>query len=120
MIIYVWKIIRGLSPNFQREDLKIKTFGEDSRLGRRCQLPPLVRSGEGTLRDQSFVVMGPKLFNELPVEMREFNGSLEGFKHRLDAFLNQVDDKPPLPGYVNAAGGNSIIHQMAYTRAQSL
>ena len=45
LIIYVWKIIRGLSPNFLREDLKIKTFGENSRLGR-CQLPPLVRSGE--------------------------------------------------------------------------
>ena len=120
VIIYVWKIIQGLAPNFQREDLRIRTHGEESRLGRRCQLPPLVRSGEGSLRDRSFSVTGPKLFNELPATLREFSGSLDAFKRRLEKFLEGIDDRPPLPGYVSAAGGNSIVQQLAHSRAQTL
>lgn len=120
IIIYVWKIIVGLSPNFQREDTKIKTYGEGSRNGRRCQLPPLARSAHGNLRDRSFMYIGPKLFNVLPIVIREFDGSLETFKRKLDNFLESVNDKPPLPGYVDSADGNSIAQQIAHSRAQAL
>ena len=65
------------------------------------------------------IVMGPKLFNCIPTNLREFNGELEGFKRRLDLFLANVDDKPPQPGYTIAAGGNSIPQQLAYLRAQN-
>ena len=77
LIIYVWKIVQGLAPNFEREELRIKTYGDGSRLGRRCLLPPLNRSGEGTLRDRSFIMLGPKLFNDLPSDVRQFDGSLQ-------------------------------------------
>ena len=120
IIIYTWKIIQGLAPNFQDENIQIRTHGENSRLGRRCQLPLLVRSGEGTLRDQSFTVVGPRLFNVLPIELRKFDGSLDVFKSRLDKFLWSVDDKPPLPGYYDAAAGNSLMQQIAHARAQTL
>ena len=118
IIIYVWKILTGLAPNFEREDLGIKAQGEGTRLGRKCLLPPLVRTREGTIRDQSFSVMGPRLFNAIPVALREFDGSLSTFKSKLDGFLGGVEDKPPLPGYYDAAGGNSITQQLAHVRAQ--
>ena len=66
-----------------------------------------MRSGEGSLRDRSFSVTGPKLFNELPATLMELNSSLDAFKRRLDKFLEGIDNRPPLPGYVGAAGGNS-------------
>lgn len=119
-IIYVWKIIQGLAPNFEREDLKIKTYGVGTRLGRRCVLPPLIRSGEGSIRDRSFITFGPRLFNCLPCDIRQFEGSLMTFKRKVDKFLADVEDKPPLPGYVNAAAGNNIVQQTAHARALNL
>ena len=120
IIIYTWKILNGLAPNFSNAHLKIETYGAGTRLGERCRLPPIVRSGDGTIRDQSFIVLGPKLFNCLPIELRIFHGKLEVFKRLLDSFLASIDDTPPQPGYVVAAGGNSILQQLAYSRAQTL
>ena len=119
IIIYTWKMVNGLVPNFNSDKFKIKTVGSGSRLGLRCLLPPVVRTGDGTLRDRSFQVMGPKLFNCIPIQLREFNGDLEGFKRRLTSFLATVEDKPPQPGYAVAAGGNSLLQQLAYRRAQN-
>ena len=48
--------------------------------------------------------MGARLFNAIPVALREFNDSLITFKSKLDGFLGGVEDKPPLPGYYDAAG----------------
>ena len=72
------------------------------------------------MKDQSFTVVGPRLFNVLPIELRKFDGSLDVFKSRLDKFLWRVDDKPPLPGYYDAAAGNSLMQQIAHARAQTL
>ena len=38
LVIYVWKIIQGLSPNFKGDDLKIKNYGDGSA-SVSCQLP---------------------------------------------------------------------------------
>ena len=42
------------------------------------------------------------------------------FKRKVDKFLADVEDKPPLPGYVNAAAGNNIVQQTAHARALNL
>ena len=63
---------------------------------------------------------GPKLFNVLPIVIGEFDSNLETFKRKLDIFLESVDDKPLLPGYVDSADGNSIAQQIAHSRAQAL
>ena len=120
MIIYVWKICMGLVPNFGRDDLKLKLHGMGTRLGKRCVLPTLVRSRVGTLREKSFMVRGPNLFNSLPSNIREYDGSLEGFKRKVDRFLETIPDRPPTPGYHDAACGNSIPRQIAHIRAQQL
>ena len=52
-------------------------------------------------------MLGPKLFNDLPSDVRQFDGSLTTFKRKLDKFLDNVYDKPPLPGYIDAANGNT-------------
>ena len=52
--------------------------------------------------------------------MREYEGGLENFKSKLDSFLEDIPDKPPVPGYRDAAEGNSLPQQIAYTRAQQL
>ena len=58
------------------------------------------------------------IFNSLPKELRECEGSLETFKRKLDKFLEVIPDKPPLPGYRDAAEGNSLPQQIAHMRAQ--
>ena len=121
IVMYVWKVINGFAPNFGSEGHELKTTGEQSRLGRRCAVPHLTqRSRVTTVRDQSFSVMGPRLFNVLPMSLRQFDGSLEAFKSRLDVFLGEVPDRPPLPQYYQAAAGNSLIQQLAHMRAQNL
>ena len=110
----------GIVPNFGRHDLKLEFYGMGTRLGKRCVLPALVRSREGTLREKSFMVRGPNLFNSLPSNIREYQGSLEGFKRKIDNFLESIPDRPPTPGYHDAAGGNSIPRQIAHLRAQQL
>ena len=111
----------GWPQIFGNQGHELRTTGEQSRLGRRCVVPHLTqRSRVTTIRDQSFSVMGPRLFNVLPMSLRQFNGSLEAFKLRLDVFLDEVPDKPPLPQYHQAAAGNSLIQQLAHMRAQNL
>ena len=120
MAIYVWKIGMGMVPNFDREELKIKFVGEGSRVGKRCPLPPLNRNRMGSTRDKSFVTRGPIIYNSLPKDLREYEGSLDTFKRKLDRFLEGITDKPPVPGYRDAAEGNSLPQKIAHMRAQQL
>ena len=120
MAIYVWKIGMGMVPNFEGEELKIKLVGEHSRVGIRCPLPSLTRNRMGSTRDKSFITRGPIIFNSLPKELRQYKGNLETFKGKLDGFLRDVQDRPPVPGYRDAAEGNSLPLQIAHMRAQNL
>ena len=91
------------------------------RLGLKCRIPPVNNNASDsvvTLKESSFMVHGPKLFNELPVEIREFQGSLVTFKSKLDVWLKTVPDKPHLPQYYQSAAGNSVLQQLAQIRAE--
>ena len=55
--INMWKIYKGLVPN----DFGIEFF-DHVRLGTRCRIPPLKKSSS-TLKDASFTVLGPRLWN---------------------------------------------------------
>ena len=88
-VMYVWKIIQGLAPNLLGND-KIQCNESNQRLGRYCILPSLNRTAPNyvqTLRENSFSVYGPRLFNELPRQIRNFDGSLDTFKRKLDEYL---------------------------------
>ena len=79
---------------------------ENSRHGRLCSVPPIRRCNSRVqkLRENSFQVVGPRLFNKMPAKIRNMkNCSIEDFKDVLDQFLVKIPDEPKLPGYVPAA-----------------
>ena len=79
ILIYVWKIIQGMAPNLLGRD-KIRWSDDNARIGRYCVLPPLNNRAPKyiqSLRENSFSVHGPKLFNVMSAELRNFEGSLQ-------------------------------------------
>jgi exonuclease III len=123
-ILYVWKIIRGLVPNFRDPQTGGILVTDTGRRGKLCKILPLNSRSLArvqSLRENSFAVMGPRLFNCLPFELREANEtSLESFKTKLDEFLLTVKDQPPLPHYYQAAPGNSLVHQIHQMHVQNM
>ena len=120
-VIYVWKIVQGLVPNMLGSD-RIRSTNSNPRLGRYCLLPPLNNKAPKyvqTLRENSFSVRGPKLFNELEADLRNFDGSLDAFKRRLDKYLATVDDKPYDPTEPQMADTNSLKDQIICARLRS-
>ena len=115
-IIYVWKVIHGLVPN-----CGIKWTECEERRGRMCEIRPnRGKSQAQNLRRQSFQVAGPKLWNCLPKNVRNFRGTQIDFKETLDRFLSKVPDEPKadglIPGAVDELSGkqtNTLIYQVA-------
>ena len=71
------------------------------RLGRICAVPTLNTGSSRirTLRDNSFQVHGLKLFNSLPILVRNITKcSVEEFKLQLDKVLSRVPDEPNIIG----------------------
>ena len=104
-IIYTWKIINNLAPNLKTNP--ITTHFSDRR-GLYCNVPTLrnARSSKtATLRDGSFAIRGPKLYNVLPQSIRNLqNITVDAFKNALDKVLCTLPDEPTVPGY---AGGRA-------------
>ena len=112
-IIYVWKILHNMAPNFTCD--KVQEYTDDRR-GLLCRVPSLIRRATQrlkTIRDGTFGIQGPKLFNCLPRELRARGDTedpelLEKFKRKLDKFLATIPDEPRLPSYPSAQRSNSI------------
>ena len=66
------------------------------------------------LRRQSFQVAGPKLWNCLPKNVRNFKGNQDDFKHILDQLLTKVPDEPKadglIPGAIDVVNGRQKKH----------
>ena len=113
-IIYTWKILENLVPNCGLE------FSVSERRGRCVNVPTLKGSKRiQNLREQSFQVHGPKLFNCLPHTIRNITRvSVEDFKEKLDQYLSTIPDEPNVDGLTpgtcdlyTAKPSNSIIDQ---------
>ena len=64
-------------------------------------------------RENSF--KGAKIFNLLPLELRNFNSkNTDVFKKNLDAFLAEVSDQPTVAGLGRSAETNSLMHQIPH------
>ena len=118
IIIYTWKLLKGIIPNIEGEkSIRIK-FSD--RKGTECQIPSMrssrVMDRVQSMIDNSLVVKGPKLFNTLPRELRDFDGNQEKFKKMLDDFLMKIPDQPVLPSdvYVQEASSNSLLEQIRF------
>ena len=119
-IIYLWKIIEGFAPNLKVNKICTKF---SNRRGRSCLLPKLKRrecsAKTTTLRESSFGIHAPKLFNCLPKHIRDITSvSVDTFKLHLDRTLTNIPDQPSVTGYSGqrAAASNSIIHQIQHLR----
>lgn len=111
-IIYSWKMIEDVVPNFGIQ------YYTRQRLGRFCRIPKINNSALcsiQTLKESSFTVKGPQLFNILPQHLRDLtNCSVLKFKTHLDTFLKLVPDEPRVSGYTQMCQGqtNSLLHQV--------
>ena len=111
-IIYTWKVLEGLVPN-----CGIKESISDRR-GRECIIPHVKgKSSIQSLRNQSFQVNGPRLFNSLPKKLRDIRKvSVDDFKEQLDKYLSALPDHPKVGeliphvcNQITAKPSNSIV-----------
>ena len=108
-IIYMWKILHGLVVN-----PGIEFHNEESRNGIISKIPKYTIE----LREGSFMVKGPKLFNSISKELREFpcinrnnsKYSILTFKKKLDKYLKTIPDQPNMAGeYTRRMDGVTLM-----------
>ena len=119
LAIYVWKILEGFAPNISSGESAIRARWNE-RLGRRCAVPPIKTQAPKhvqTIRESSFSVMGPNVFNSLPRQIRDLKcdtgcDTVDKFKSHLDSYLKSVPDQPLIPGYTayRMCESNSLIN----------
>ena len=98
------------------------------RRGLLLTIPPISgkRMAIRTLRENSFAVEAPRVFNELPEDLRAFSGSLACFKARLDRLLLETPDLPvsdTRPTFARDREGketNALVHWLRANRSPSL
>ena len=114
-IIYAWKILEGLVPNLEINELRCT---RSSRNGRMCIIPNTANTSPShlkTLREGSFCINGARLFNCLPKQIRDLSGiDTIKFKENLDEFLSTIPDEPQCCGYTGyrRAETNSLLHMV--------
>ena len=119
MILYTWKIMEKLAPNCGL------VWEANERTGRTCSLQSISREASTkvrSLRNSSFQIRGPILFNSMPLELRNLSGcNINSFKNRLDALLNMLPDTPisqkyyPVPiNRHTSKPSNSVIEWIQY------
>ena len=95
----------GEVPN----DLGIE-FRSPGRLGIKAVLPPLSINGSNRAQskyDESFAVIGPKLWNVLPADVSVMNNP-RAFKRVLTKWCLERPDRPPVAGYTRS-DDNSLL-----------
>ena len=113
LILYVYKIILGVTPNFEGERFKIKT-SFNVRRGLSCVIPSIKTQAAGRVKsnvERSFAVRAPLLFNSIPKDLRINNLNYLSFKKRLDDVLSRVEDTPSFPGLRPRAISNTLLNQ---------
>ena len=103
IIITMFKIINDIIPN--ELDLIIIT---SERRGIKVKVPPLRTDATQQARssyEQSFGVVGPKLWNTLPRRLSTISKKTT-FKTALTKYLSQIPDLPPVDGF---ASRNSLL-----------
>ena len=100
ILICMWKILNGSMPN---PNVK---FRAPSRLGIQAVVPSLGPNRSGSVAcqtkyDESFAVVGPRLWNALPSNLTTIKSS-GAFKSQLTKLLYKLEDMTPVYGYVRA------------------
>ena len=105
-IIYVWKIIEGLIPNFSKPI--VCSYSE--RRGRSCIISHVNLGRLGSLAYNSFTWRAIRLFNAMPKYIRCISSvSAVSFKSKLDCYLKNIIDLPGRPGFSNSLDSGDIL-----------
>ena len=124
IVLYVWRILEGLTPNFSEPNAGGISATWNACRGRLCKVPAVSRRASAAsqrIRYSSFGITGPRLFNSLPIKLRNLTGcDLVVFKKKLDIFLQTVPDEPLVPGYTayQRADSNCLIHMVQLADSQ--
>ena len=100
-ILYMWKVLEGFVPN-----CGVNLAQHNERLGRKVNIPGLKPNGRQavqTMRENRFQINGARLFNSLPLKIRNMKYNQEDFKIELDNYLCSVPDQPRMGSLVPAA-----------------
>lgn len=99
IIIYIWKILENRVPNMVKP---IDSYMSNRR-GRLCSASHVGIGYTGTLAYTSFRWKGIRLFNSLPMYIRNItNCSPLTFKKKLDLYLLTISDNPSVPNFDNS------------------
>jgi hypothetical protein len=105
IILMMWKILHKVVPNCCDIEFKVTP-----RQGAVALIPPLSKTSSQSnqsLYDRSFAVQGPKLWNNVPPEIKAAE-SFDMFKCSLSNFLALIPDNPPVAGY-SCSWSNSLV-----------
>ena len=101
-----WRRKYGRYPN----NVNIQ-FSATLRHGQKTAIPTLKKSSSQcnqTLYDNSFEVIGPRLWNLIPSNMHTIEDPLH-LKEMLTTFVKSFPDEPPVAGY-SCRNGNSLYY----------
>ena len=114
-IIYVWKIIEGLVPNFSNPIV----CSYSDRRGRSCIVSHVHVGRLGTLAFNSFRWRVIRLFNAMPNHIRCISScSVLSFKCKFELYLRNIVDLPGRPGFNNSL--DSMNYKQWWTPREDL
>ena len=125
MILFLYKIMIGAYPN-PGFDLSATTYDERNGFKIKPKLNLRAKQWVSTIRASSFFNRVPKLFNILPLELRDPKWlcvaptklNVDKFKIEVDKFLMKLPDQPTTVGRKRTALTNSILDQVHHMREE--
>ena len=108
IILQMWKLLHCISPN----DIGVKVQDKNRHgfIGFKADVPKLVKTSlqhNQSLYDDSFSVLGPRLWNIIPAHLNRLTDA-EQFKIQLTNYLFTIPDRPPVAGYT-CQNSNSLL-----------
>ena len=100
-ILYMWKVLEGIVPN-----CGVNTAPYNKRWRKKVNIPGLKRNGRRaiqTMRENSFQINWARLFNSLPMKLRNMKCYQEDFKIAMENHLSSVPDQPQMGSLVPSA-----------------
>ena len=95
---------------------KLEFTSCSNRTGRKAIPAPVQLNARAAVRNAraaTFGVKGAKLFNLMPINMRNSShGDVLMFKNHLDIYLKDIPDQPTTQGLFRSAGSNSLLDQI--------
>ena len=122
MILYFYKVVFKMSPNFEDKRFRIETIF-NIRRGLLCIVPSIRTAASARVKslvEKSFAVRAPRLFDSIPQKTRSNYLSYEAFKNQFDKFLSKVPDLKSLPNYPQRASSNCLLDQLEQLRRDGI